>query len=212
MGRCERGRVGAGDRSGRAAVGRLALPFALALALGIAGCTALDNFLASIPIFSFMRSSPSLDPYEMPRPAPPGAVPFESPGGELLPPLAPTDAALTAFGETVRKPTQPTDVVLAAGREMYDRQCAVCHGATGRGDGTLIGAGRFPYAPDLTLPITVQRTDGYLYGIVRVGRGLMPAYAERISHVERWYVVEYMRQLQAAAGQAPAAASSPAEE
>jgi hypothetical protein len=61
------------------------------------------------------------------------------------------------------------------------------------------------------LPATVARTDGYLYAIIRAGRGLMPSYGPRTSHRERWAIVNYDRQLQGASGAAsPAPADSTA--
>ena len=41
----------------------------------------------------------------------------------------------------------------------------------------------------------MERTDGYIYGIVRLGRGLMPSY-RRIPPSDRWAVVNYVRYLQ----------------
>ncbi len=42
-------------------------------------------------------------------------------------------------------------------------------------------------------------SDGYLWGMITNGRGLMPSY-KRIPAQERWYVVDYVRQLQRDAG------------
>jgi mono/diheme cytochrome c family protein len=61
--------------------------------------------------------------------------------------------------------------------------------------------------PNLTLPVTVARSDGYIYAIIRAGRGLMPAYGPRMSHLERWATVNYLRQLQRSAGAQPQAAT-----
>jgi hypothetical protein len=36
--------------------------------------------------------------------------------------------------------------------------------------------------------------------MIRVGRGLMPEYGSRISHFDRWAVVNHVRRLQAQAG------------
>jgi mono/diheme cytochrome c family protein len=178
----------------------LRLPLLAGLLLAAAGCTALDDMLARVPIFAFMRDTPMVKHYEMPRPAPAGSVPFESPAGELLPPIPPTEAALTAFGEVTPNPVPRTEAALAAGGRAYANHCAVCHGPEGRGDGPIIRPGGFPFAPDLAAPLTVERTDGYLYAIVRAGRGLMEGYGDRVNHWERWYVVHYMRQLQEQAG------------
>lgn len=154
--------------------------------------------MASIPVFSFMRNAPSFDPYEAPRPAPYGSVPYDTPAGESLGPLEATEAGLNEFAARIANPLAAGDTLaLRAGKVMFERNCAVCHGDLGRGDGPLIGPGKFPLAPDLTLPATVQRTDGYIYAVIRAGRGLMPAYGPRMNHLERWATVMYVRQLQA---------------
>jgi mono/diheme cytochrome c family protein len=177
------------------------------LASGVAGCTRFENVLASIPVFSYLRNAPSLDPYEAPRPAPPGSVPYASPAGDVPPPITPTAAGLEAFGATGRNPLPANDTTaLRTGQMMYDRHCGVCHGAQGTGNGPIVGPGKFPpLVPNLTQPITVGRTDAYIYAVIDVGRGLMPNYGPRMSNNERWATVNYIRQLQRQSGAAPAA-------
>lgn len=186
---------------------------ALALASASSGCTALDNFLASIPLFGMMRNSPFFDPYEAPRPAPEGSVPYLSPAGQLRAPLQPSEAALTAFGAATPNPLPASPEVLARGDAMYQRHCMVCHGARGLGDGPILNkageTGKFPFASNLTLPITQQRTDGYIYGVIRVGRGLMPAYGSRIPDGDRWAIVHYVRQLQRQQAATPGVQGAP---
>lgn len=179
---------------------KLALALALAL-LTSSGCTRFEDAMASIPVFSYLRNAPFFDPYEAPRPAPYGSVPFNTPAGESLGPLEATETALNEFGGRIRNPYAANDsLALRAGQVMFDRHCAVCHNADAKGNGPIIGNGKFPIGPNLTLPATVGRTDGYLYAIIRAGRGLMPAYGPRMTHRERWATVIYLRQLQRAAG------------
>lgn len=187
----------------------------VALLLGVMvapGCTRIDHALASVPIFAFMRNSPSFDPYEHPLPAPPGAVPFNSPNGPPLPPLEATEAALNAWaaGPYGQNPFAADDqAVLATGRVMYERHCAVCHGVGGQGDGPI--RAHIPLMPSLIAGEAVARSDGYVYAVIRAGRGLMPAYGARMTHDERWAIVTYINSLQAAAGvQQPAPAQDPA--
>lgn len=190
--------------------GRLALAFALALAGS--GCTQVDDFWATIPFLSMMRDAPSYDPYEMPRPAPEHSVPFQSPMGEILPPIPPTDAGLRAFAAEHTNPFAADSASLARGQAMYERYCLVCHGPEGAGrqTGPVTATGAYPaIAPPVSQGNAVGLPDGYLYGIIRVGRGLMPPYGDRVSHTDRWHIVNYVRQLQqggqAAPAQAPAA-------
>ncbi|MGH7461585.1 MAG: c-type cytochrome, partial [Longimicrobiales bacterium] len=152
-----------------------------------------------------------IDPYESPRPAPPGAVPYASPAGDVPPPIVPTVAGLEAFGATARNPLAMSDTTaLRVGQVMYDRHCAVCHGAQGKGDGPVVGPGKFPpLVPNVTLPITVGRTDAYIYAVMSAGRSLMPSYGPRMSNHELWATVNYVRQLQRQAGAAPVLPTAP---
>jgi hypothetical protein len=61
-----------------------------------------------------------------------------------------------------------------------------------------VGENRFPptYSPmNLTREDALGLTDGYIFGIISNGRTLMPSY-RRIPADDRWYVVNYVRQLQ----------------
>jgi hypothetical protein len=52
--------------------------------------------------------------------------------------------------------------------------------------------------------MTKGRSDGYIFGMIRNGRGLMPPY-NRIEEMDRWDVVNYLRALQGGNAQAVAA-------
>jgi mono/diheme cytochrome c family protein len=189
----ETGKLGAWGSSWKA------LALILISTVTTSACTQFEQAMASIPVFSFMRNAPSFDPYEAPRPAPYGSVAYDTPAGESLGPLESTEAGLNEFAARIRNPLAANDTLaLRAGKVMFERNCTVCHGAIGDGKGPIVGPGKFPFAPDLRLPITVGRADGYIYAIIRAGRGLMPAYGPRMNHLERWATVMYVRQLQAA--------------
>jgi hypothetical protein len=86
----------------------------------------------------------------------------------------------------------------------------MCHGAEGAGDGPVVGENRLPPLPTLNLLSDRARndlSDGYIWGMIANGRGVMPSY-RRIPHADRWPIVEYVRFLQSASeGGAPAANS-----
>jgi len=103
---------------------------------------------------------------------------------------------------SLRNPTPPTDSSLANGRKYFQINCAVCHGDRAMGDGPATKFG-MP-GINLTMDITKARTDGYIFGMIRNGRGLMPPY-NRIEEKDRWDVVNYLRSLQ---GKIPIAADT----
>ena len=90
-------------------------------------------------------------------------------------------------------PTAATEASLRNGRLHYQINCAVCHGMAGAGNGPVTKYG-LP-APSLLTANALGLSDGYLFGIIRNGRGLMPNY-NRIEEPDRWDVVNYVRALQ----------------
>jgi mono/diheme cytochrome c family protein len=55
---------------------------------------------------------------------------------------------------------------------------------------------KFVPPPDLTADATKARTDGYIYAMIKQGRGIMPRYGDKILGADRWNVVNYVRKLQ----------------
>ena len=100
---------------------------------------------------------------------------------------------------SLSNPHPVSDSSLANGRKYYQINCAVCHGDAGAGDGPATKLG----IPGISLvtDITKGRSDGYVFGMIRNGRGLMPSY-NRIEEPDRWDVVNYLRGLQGTAGRA----------
>jgi mono/diheme cytochrome c family protein len=93
----------------------------------------------------------------------------------------------------IPNPTPVSDASLLNGRKYFQINCSPCHGERGMGDGTATRYG-MP-GINLTQDITKARTDGYIFGMIRNGRGLMPSY-NRIEESDRWDVVNYVRALQ----------------
>jgi mono/diheme cytochrome c family protein len=93
----------------------------------------------------------------------------------------------------LRNPTPPDTASLVNGRKLFQINCAVCHGVAGAGDGAAVRFG-IP-APSLLTDDAKGRSDGYIYGMIRNGRGAMPSY-NRIEDMERWDIINYVRGLQ----------------
>lgn len=179
------------DRARRASLGRAARAVLLvALTVGAAGCEWFTDF----------KRQPHLTTWESFRPeslgvrgSPQGSVPAT---GTHVPAYAvsyfPGPAQIDSMS-SVANPTAVTDASLARGQQLYQINCAVCHGD--RGDGTgLVTKYLFP-GISIINEVAQGRTDGYLYGMIRNGRGLMPPY-NRIEEASRWDVVNYVRALQ----------------
>ena len=162
--------------------------------LVLAGC---DDQLKYVPWFSFMTTQPSLEAYEeAPVPPPEGTMPVD---GERSWTLLEADTALT-------NPLDATTADVSRGQLLYTRFCTPCHGETGRGDGPVMTPQRpngIPYTPamDLLSETARSRSDGYIWGVIANGRGLMPSY-RRIPSEDRWRLVTYVRRLQETEGAA----------
>ena len=98
---------------------------------------------------------------------------------------------------SLRNPTPASDSSLANGRKYFQINCTPCHGDRAMGDGPVTKFG-MP-SINLTGDVTKGRTDGYIFGMIRNGRGLMPPY-NRIEEMDRWDVVNYLRALQGVNG------------
>ncbi len=202
---------------------------ALAL-LTLVGCKPLDD--AMVAVFGrSMRDQRSFDPYENTRPPPensvalaagswPGAfgeVNVGQPESAAIPHFTQFDLGTPGIGGPViqglENPIARDDAdALARGEELYLRYCVVCHGEDGVGANAYIA----DYNPllisyNLSGEQVAGYSDAYLYAITRVGRGLMPAYGGRITHFDRWAVVNYVRQLQEQAGTLSAEPAGPDE-
>ncbi|HET9658966.1 MAG TPA: copper resistance protein CopC [Thermomicrobiales bacterium] len=112
-----------------------------------------------------------------------------TPGHSLSPPVDSSTGAITYVGD------------------LYLANCAICHGAGGRGAGTSNLAHLHGNAADLTGGSTEAQSDGDLF--YWIGDGVpgtrMPAFDQALSTGERWKLVQYIRQLQSEAREADAA-------
>jgi mono/diheme cytochrome c family protein len=89
----------------------------------------------------------------------------------------------------------PTSANFSAGMNVYRKDCQSCHGANGDGKGEK--ASELSIAPtDFTAsPAVNQATDGELFWKISEGRRPMPGFKDRLSELERWQVVDYIRTL-----------------
>jgi mono/diheme cytochrome c family protein len=106
---------------------------------------------------------------------------------------APTIGALDSMAG-IPNPVPADARSLRNGRMYYSINCAVCHGDAGKGDGPITTT-KVIFPPPLVGASAEGKSDGYIWGIMRNGRGAMPSY-NRIEEMDRWDVVNYVRGLQ----------------
>ncbi len=181
-----------------------------AVLLGTGGCNwwynevpSPDQLMHVVPWFDHMILSKGVHPYQrtdIPRNVPAGIVPVG--GGERDYRVGDPSAAFPQYGfDTVAanrqlRPTTPPPPAGRSGEELFITYCAMCHGDKGAANGSVTS---YIGAPSLLTASARGWSDGYLYSIIRYGRGVMPQYGDKIvRRDERWAVVDYVRSLQAA--------------
>ena len=89
--------------------------------------------------------------------------------------------------------------LIRRGKERYGIYCAICHGASGDGQGITANYG-VPGIANLQLASFHQETypDGRLYHTITFGKGMMSGYGYNIPVRDRWAIIAYVRTLQAA--------------
>jgi len=92
-------------------------------------------------------------------------------------------------------PFTATMATLERGRERYQIQCAVCHGATGTGNGIATKYGLVGVA-SLHQQRLRDMTDGEIYNTIANGKNTMLGYGGVIQVPDRWAIVAYIRALQ----------------
>jgi len=172
----------------------LAAIAALSAALSLSGCEWFTDF----------KEQPSVHPWESKS----DTVPFRGNPQLSVSTLgtqvaafqvsyAPTPMTVDSMSG-LANPHPVTEASLVNGRKYYSINCAVCHGDNGAGTGAVT---RYQpaFAISLIAPQAQNRSDGYIFGMIRNGRGLMPPY-NRIEEADRWDVVNYVRGLQGKLG------------
>jgi mono/diheme cytochrome c family protein len=91
-----------------------------------------------------------------------------------------------------------TDFVLARGQNRFNTFCSPCHNYNAQGGSRVATRGEWAGIPDLTRDLTRDLSNARIYHIVSAGQNLMPSYADKISPIDRWTIVYYLRTLQAA--------------
>jgi mono/diheme cytochrome c family protein len=85
---------------------------------------------------------------------------------------------------------------LTLGQKTFEIYCALCHGATGAGDGRI--APHMSVKPRNLLSAEAKAyPDGRIFHAITNGKGVMGSYASQITDANRrWAVVNYVRTLQ----------------
>ncbi len=151
--------------------------------------------------FTDFRQQPKIDPWESsndsipPRGNPQYSVSIygsSAPGFEYARANLPAD--ITAMA-SIPNPTPVDAGSVNRGRIQFQINCAPCHGPLGMGNGPVTKYGMPPIPIGAGTSAAEKYTDGYIFGMIRNGRGMMPTY-NRIEEMDRWDIINYLRSIQ----------------
>jgi len=97
--------------------------------------------------------------------------------------------------QKLKNPEANTAESVEAGKTIYKRHCASCHGPNGKGDGGMALSGGTP--SDLTDDTwDYGSTDGEIFVAIRDGVSSdMLAYKEKLNEKQIWQVVNFIRSI-----------------
>ena len=160
-------------------------------ALFVTACGVQETNSYPVEIFSEMHYAQSSRLQEPPRLDAPAEAVVYSPVGN-----AETELDVPEFQTRAYDP--------AVAGELYRINCAVCHGLSGQGDGpaaahltssesfwTTSGRGNYAPPPNL-IEVRNSRPKDVVFGTVRDGLIVMPAFGKLMSEEDIWDIVEYL--------------------
>jgi mono/diheme cytochrome c family protein len=121
------------------------------------------------------------------------------PGEEAITDLGLRWVAIPAEYADMKIPARNPEITTAKGRELYNVQCALCHGNNGNGDGPF-GITQYPPASNLHEESVRTKSSGQLFWIIAHGINLtgMPAWGQKygggMSDNEVWSLVKFIRE------------------
>ena len=170
--------------------GRRLLAFTLACALGLAILTGCAGNMRDQPRDDTYQRDPFFTNGQAARPLPTGVVARGQLDADTL-----RYTGLVNGTPAATFPYPVTKEMLERGQERYTIYCAVCHGATGYGDGIIVQRG-FPRPPSYHTDALRNAPPGLFFDVITNGYGVMYSYASRVSPDDRWAIVAYIRALQ----------------
>ncbi|HEX4951218.1 MAG TPA: cytochrome c [Blastocatellia bacterium] len=100
-----------------------------------------------------------------------------------------------AEAQKLKNPEAANTETIDAGKKLYARHCASCHGPNGKGDGGMALSGGTP--SDLTDETwDYGSTDGEIFVAIKDGVSAdMLAYKDKLNDKQIWQVVTFLRSI-----------------
>ncbi len=111
-----------------------------------------------------------------------------------------TVAGYDSAGMFVKSPLTLDTMSLADGKRLYNIYCSPCHGASGKGNGSIVEnpniKNTYPPPPSYFSDNLLALTEGKMFHSVHYGRNLMGSYASQLDQNQIWMVIGYIRSMQ----------------
>ena len=91
----------------------------------------------------------------------------------------------------MKNPIKSTQASIQKGKEIYEKKCALCHGARGDGKGP-VSAGLNPRPTNFKDSHGEKMSDGEHFWKITTGKGGMPSFENDLTEEERWHVINYV--------------------
>ena len=96
--------------------------------------------------------------------------------------------------KTMKNAVKSDDASVKAGKDLFNKNCASCHGKAGLGDGPKAkGLDTFP--GDFSKADFQNQSDGELFYKTKTGRDEMPKYDGKIDDEGIWQIINFTRTL-----------------
>lgn len=158
-----------------------------------------DKESSDVPVFKNNHDMSALEPVD-------GTVARNE--GDILPWTLPNNNAGYNQSKGISSPLEVAnrEADLKRGEKLYGQTCAVCHGATGDGQGSIVKSKAYSGVPTYgERDITV----GSVYHVIMYGRNAMGSYSSQLTPADRWRVAEYVMTLKNGGDTAAATSATP---
>jgi len=108
---------------------------------------------------------------------------------------SPAESVPTSGREVVApevNPIKATPHSQAHGKALYAINCTMCHGETSSKPGS-VGQKLAPPPPGLDRDRVQELSDAFIFRVITLGFGRMPPFKDKLSPVERWDLVNFLR-------------------
>ena len=114
---------------------------------------------------------------------------------EAVPPKKAPECKVPAEAVKVENPVKATAGSIREGRDLFQTQCALCHGKTGDGKGDMVEPMKLVLR-DYRDPAALRDiSDGALFHVVKKGCEQMLGEEGRLKENQMWDLVNYIRSL-----------------